>query len=94
MSTYSDHGENMKSKTTKSKTTKSKNSDAQADVYTGNKDEWAESRTVAARDPIRSKLQSEIEAFLEQGGEITQVEACVRADPPRKPTSNYGSQPI
>ncbi|MGI9288199.1 MAG: hypothetical protein ACR2P1_22635 [Pseudomonadales bacterium] len=87
-------GKTTKGKTTKSKTTKSKKSDAKADNYTGSKDDCAEARTVAARDPIRSKLQSEIEAFLAQGGQITQVEACVRADPPRKPTSNYGSQPI
>lgn len=78
----------------KGKTKKTKKSDVQADVYTGNKDDWAESRTVAARDPIRSKLQSEVEAFLAQGGQITEVEPNLRADPPRKPTSNYGSQPI
>ncbi len=84
----------MKVKTTKGKTTKSKKSNTKADVYAGGKDDCAEARTVAARDPLRSKVQSEIEAFLAQGGQITQVEACLRADPPRKPTSNYGSQPI
>lgn len=85
----------MKGKTTKAKVKapakKSKKADLPVDAY---KDEWAESRTVAARDPVRCQLQSEIDAFLAQGGKITQVEANLRADPPRKPTSNYGSQPI
>ncbi len=87
----------MQGKTTKTKVKakvkakKSKKADLPTDAY---KDDWAEGRTVAARDPDRSQLQSEIDAFLAQGGEITQVEANLRADPPRKPTSNYGSQPI
>lgn len=80
-----------KVKATKTKMTKAKKSDVPVDAY---KDDWAEGRTVAARDPVRAQLQSEIEAFLAEGGKITRVEANLRADPPRKPTSNYGSQPI
>ncbi len=78
-------------KTAKAKATKSKKSDVPAEAC---KEEWAEGRTVAARDPLRAQLKDEIEAFLAEGGKITQVEANLRADPPRKPTSNYGSQPI
>ena len=42
----------------------------------------------------RDELSRQIDAFLASGGEIDYVEANVLADPPKKPTSNYGSQPI
>ena len=42
----------------------------------------------------RKRLQDEIEAFLSSGGLIRQIPANLRADPPRKPESNYGGQPI
>lgn len=42
----------------------------------------------------RKRLQEEIEAFLSRGGMIRQIPANVRADPPKKPESNYGGQPI
>jgi len=42
----------------------------------------------------RQRLQEEIEAFLSRGGMIRQIPANVRADPPKKPESNYGGQPI
>ena len=50
--------------------------------------------SLAARNKIRESLQSEIEAFLARGGKIQQVENNIMADPPKKPTSNYGNQPI
>lgn len=78
----------------KGKNKKNSKQDYTAETYISNKEDWAESRTVAAREPLRSKLQDEIESFLAQGGKITKIEPNLRADPPRKPTSNYGSQPI
>ena len=42
----------------------------------------------------REALNAEIEAFLNSGGRINLIEPNVLADPPQKPTSNYGSQPI
>ncbi len=50
--------------------------------------------TEAQRQEIRCQLQSDVEAFLSQGGQVQQIEDNVRADPPRKPTINYGSSPI
>lgn len=50
--------------------------------------------SLAARNKIRESLQSEIEAFLARGGKIQQVGDNVMSDPPKKPTSNYGSRPI
>ncbi|MEO0444400.1 MAG: hypothetical protein AAFZ92_11805 [Pseudomonadota bacterium] len=42
----------------------------------------------------RDEISQQIEAFLAAGGKIDYVEPNVLADPPKKPTSNYGSQPI
>ncbi len=42
----------------------------------------------------RLRLQNEVEAFLASGGQIRHIPANVRADPPKKPESNYGGQPI
>ena len=62
--------------------------------FIGSKEESAETRTVASRERVRSQLDSEIEAFLTQGGKIDNVAPNVMGDPPRKPESNYGSRPI
>lgn len=47
-----------------------------------------------AHNKVRSTMQAEIDAFLAKGGKIQQIEDNVMADPPKKPTSNYGSRPI
>jgi len=62
--------------------------------YLGSKDDNAETRTVATRGRVRSKVETEIEEFLKNGGSIESIDANVMTDPPRKPTSDYGSQPI
>jgi hypothetical protein len=46
------------------------------------------------RERIRKQLQADIDAFLSGGGKIQTIDSHVMADPPRKPQSNYGSQPI
>lgn len=51
-------------------------------------------RTIASREKLRTQVDSEVEAFLRSGGAINEIEPNVMADPPRKPTSNYGSRPI
>ncbi len=51
-------------------------------------------RSLASRKKLRSKMDNEVEKFLNSGGAIDEIEANVMADPPRKPTSNYGSRPI
>ena len=42
----------------------------------------------------RDEISQQVEAILAAGGKIDYVEPNVLADPPKKPTSNYGSQPI
>lgn len=62
--------------------------------YLGSKDDNAETRTVGTRGRVRTKVESEIEEFLKNGGSIDKIESNVMTDPPRKPSSDYGSQPI
>lgn len=49
---------------------------------------------MAVRNAMRKQLEADIEAFLAKGGKINHIEPNVVADPPRKPESNYGGQPI
>lgn len=46
------------------------------------------------RENVRQQLSSDIEAFLSKGGNVQCVDNNVRADPPKKPSMNYGSAPI
>lgn len=46
------------------------------------------------RENLRKQLQSDVEAFLASGGRINEIPPNVVADPPKKPQSNYGGQPI
>lgn len=43
-----------------------------------------------AKEGARQSLASDVEAFLKQGGRIAEIPKDLRADPPRKPESNYG----
>lgn len=49
---------------------------------------------LANKERERLKIQSDIESFLASGGKINAIDNNVVADPPKKPDSNYGSQPI
>lgn len=46
--------------------------------------------SVTAREPLRSRLAGDVEAFLAQGGNIVEVPKDYRADPPKRPQSTYG----
>lgn len=50
--------------------------------------------TPETRKSMREQMASEVEAFLKAGGRVQVVEEGERADPPRKPESQYGSRPI
>lgn len=52
------------------------------------------SDSVSAKETERRRLQAEVEAFLAAGGKINYIAPNVVADPPKKPESNYGGQPI
>ncbi|TVZ41216.1 hypothetical protein P886_0559 [Alteromonadaceae bacterium 2753L.S.0a.02] len=49
---------------------------------------------VMSKEAERRRLQAEVEAFLARGGKIDEIPPNVVADPPKKPESNYGGQPI
>ena len=49
---------------------------------------------LASKEAERRRLQEEVEAFLQKGGRIEEVAPNVVADPPKRPESNYGGQPI
>lgn len=46
------------------------------------------------RNDVRNQLNSDVEAFLKNGGRVQQIADNVRADPPKKPSMTYGSAPI
>ena len=50
--------------------------------------------SLLAKEEERRRLQSDIEAFLAAGGKIQSIDSNVLSDPPKKPESSYGSQPI
>lgn len=50
----------------------------------------ADDHNVAAREPVRSQLAADVEAFLARGGAINEVPRNLRADPPRLSDSRYG----
>ena len=75
-------------------TAKTDDAKVRAEGYHSHNDDMPNSATIAERKRQRDQVASEIEAFLAQGGGITSVEANLRADPPKKPESNYGSRPI
>ena len=52
--------------------------------------EAVEAHSVEARAKVRNSLAADVEAFLARGGSIQKVADDQRADPPKKPESNYG----
>jgi len=84
----------QKKKETEATNGKADKPKAHAEGYHSHNDDMPNSATIAERERQRSEVASEVEAFLAQGGGITSVEANLRADPPKKPESNYGSRPI
>ena len=51
-------------------------------------------KTMNAKNSARSQLDADIEAFLQKGGAINEIDQDVTADPPSKPVSKYGGRPI
>jgi hypothetical protein len=43
---------------------------------------------------LKARLDADIENFLKAGGKVTYVEKDLRADPPKRPSMNYGTAPI
>jgi hypothetical protein len=56
--------------------------------------EAIEDFSIASRQKAREELEAQIAEFLARGGKINHVDPNVTADPPKKPTSDYGGRPI
>lgn len=61
-----------------------------APVGRARKVEQVEVHSTAARAALRDTIAADVEAFLKRGGSIEKVADDHRADPPKKPESNYG----
>ncbi|MDX1341387.1 MAG: hypothetical protein R3227_03510 [Reinekea sp.] len=51
-------------------------------------------RTPQCNENVRQQMANEVEAFLANGGSVTEVDRGVRVDLPKKPENKYGSRPI
>jgi hypothetical protein len=56
--------------------------------------EALEDFSIASRQKVRNEIEDQIAAFLARGGQINEVAPNVTADPPKKPTPDYGGRPI
>ncbi|RYY77016.1 MAG: hypothetical protein EOO52_05870 [Gammaproteobacteria bacterium] len=56
--------------------------------------EALEDFSIASRQKIRDELEDQVAAFLARGGVISEVPPNVTADPPKKPSPDYGGRPI
>lgn len=56
--------------------------------------EVLEDFSIASRQKVRNEIEDQIAAFLARGGKINEVPPNVTADPPKKPTPDYGGRPI
>jgi hypothetical protein len=56
--------------------------------------EALEDFSIASRQKVRDEIEDQIAAFLARGGQINEVPPNVTADPPKKPTPDYGGRPI
>lgn len=68
--------------------------DSDDDSSSASSDDHLVDYSVKSRETARAALNAQIEEFLARGGKINLIDNNVTADPPRKPTSNYGSRPI
>jgi len=62
--------------------------------FMGSREDTAAARTVASRERIRRQMEEDMQAFLSKGGAIQHIAPNVLGDPPRKPSTSYGSRPI
>lgn len=62
--------------------------------YLGSKSELAEERTVESRKKLREMLDTQVQQFIDSGGEITHVDTNVTTESVKNPQSSYGNRPI
>jgi len=63
--------------------------------FVGSKEEESVvERSLSSRAKLRDQMAEDVNRFMSKGGSVEEVPKSFRADPPKKPTSNYGSRPI
>ena len=53
-----------------------------------------DNHSIAGRARVRAQLQSDIEAFLSQGGRIQEVDTSFRSDTPRKVEVGFNNRSL
>ena len=66
----------------------------QIDISTLKEEEGVQERSVTSRKRVRAAVEADVEAFLQGGGSVQEIPKGLRADPPKKPSTAYGSRPI
>ncbi|VUD58987.1 Transcriptional regulator SutA [Thalassocella blandensis] len=68
--------------------------DTEESAESDSKETYSLDSSSYAKEMERKRLQADIEAFLAAGGTINRIDSNVISDPPKRPESNYGGQPI
>lgn len=53
-----------------------------------------DTHTVAGRSRVRAQLAADIEAFLSQGGKITELDSALRSDVPQKAEPGFNNRSV
>lgn len=53
-----------------------------------------DTHTVAGRSRVRAQLAADIEAFLSQGGQITELDTALRSEVSRKAEPGFNNQSV
>ncbi|BES73503.1 hypothetical protein RE428_45210 [Marinobacter nanhaiticus D15-8W] len=53
-----------------------------------------DTHSIAGRARVRAKLEADIEAFLSQGGQITELDTTLRSDAPRRAEPGFNNRSV
>ena len=62
--------------------------------FLGSREEPAEERTVESRKKLRDNLNSQVDAFLKNGGQIEAIPPHTTSNANREESTPYGNQPL
>lgn len=53
-----------------------------------------DTHSIAGRARVRAKLEADIEEFLRQGGQITELDTTLRSDAPRRAEPGFNNRSV